>query len=148
MVEMSATVRNRDGIHCRPAALIAQLGQSYMGRAIARTPEREANLRSVMEILALGLLPGEAVTIEVEGPDEQGICAEFVRLFESEFNFRPGDALTLGAARPRQRTHEPDAPAEAAPDSCAAPDTSDHDDGIIPRRRRRILGSDAPVPGS
>ncbi len=141
MVQMRATVRNQDGIHCRPAAVIAQRGQTYAGCATARTCEREADLRSVMEILSLGLLPDESVTVEVEGPDEQSVCAEFVRLFETEFNFRPGDPLAMSAVRPARRTAATPGAPEAvpnAPDPSGPYAPSGQGDLGFARRRRRL----------
>lgn len=88
MFELTATVRNRDGIHCRPSALIARAASDYPGTVAAEGERGRADLSSMMEILSLALLPGSTVTVRVEGPDEEAKCREFVEMLETPFNLR------------------------------------------------------------
>jgi phosphocarrier protein HPr len=89
MVECPAIVRNSAGIHCRPSAVIIKEGMSYPGVIRVTANSRESDLRSVMSLLALGLLPGTALTIRVSGPDEQTFCRKLVDLFQTHFDFPP-----------------------------------------------------------
>jgi phosphotransferase system HPr (HPr) family protein len=89
MTEMWATVRNAQGIHCRPSAVILRAVQPYPGEITVSAPAGEARLVSVMQLLGLGLHQGSRVAIRVSGPDEQVVCSELVRLFETHFDFPP-----------------------------------------------------------
>ena len=89
MIRARATVRNGYGIHCRPSGVIA--------REMAEVPEtmrvlsdagREADPHSVLSLMGLGLLCGQSVTIEVEGPDEKAVCERLVELFERDYDFK------------------------------------------------------------
>ena len=89
MIEKKAVVQNAQGIHCRPSALIVKYAGEYDG-VISITGKRgSATLRSIMELMTLELYPGSEVTIQVDGPDEERVCEELVKLFETHFDFPP-----------------------------------------------------------
>ena len=86
---MKAIVQNTQGIHCRPSALIVKYASDYEG-VINVTGERGSTaLRSIMELMTLELYPGSEVMIEVQGPDDEHVCEELVKLFETHFDFPP-----------------------------------------------------------
>lgn len=87
MFELSATVRNRDGIHCRPSATIIKAAAGYAGEMFIRSERGHSDLRSVIALMTLALLPGEKVTIRVTGPEEEAMCRQLVALFETHFDF-------------------------------------------------------------
>ena len=89
MVETTAAIRNRDGIHCRPSTVIIKAVEAYDGEVLVSNGSGEADLRSIFGLMALGLLPGDRVTIRVEGPDEAGQAARLKELFETHFDFPP-----------------------------------------------------------
>lgn len=89
MVELPAIVCNSAGIHCRPSAVIIKEGMSYPGVIRVTANSRESDLRSVMSLLALGLLQGTDITIRVSGPNEQAFCRKLVDLFQTHFDFPP-----------------------------------------------------------
>ena len=89
MIEKKATIKNSQGIHCRPSAVIIKAVQDYEGIARACTESGEASLRSIMGLLSLCLEKGTEVKIMVDGPDEEQVCSELVTLFETEFDFPP-----------------------------------------------------------
>ena len=89
MIERSATVRNEMGIHCRPSAVILEAVKDYEGVILVTSESGDANLKSVLELISLGLFRGADVTIRVEGPDEEAMCSRLVELFETHFDFPP-----------------------------------------------------------
>ncbi len=91
MIERTATVQNQQGIHCRPSAVIVREAMNYPGVINAKYDGRESNLRSVMDLLILGLKQGAEITIQVSGPDETQFCGRLVELFETHFDFPPRD---------------------------------------------------------
>ena len=88
MTSRQATIRNEYGIHCRPSAVIVTAVKDCAGQ-ITVTDERgnTADPRNIMSVLSLGLTRGKTVTIAVEGPGEDEVCAQLVELFESDFDF-------------------------------------------------------------
>lgn len=89
MIEKKAIIRNAQGIHCRPSAMIIRFVNSYEGEILVRTGRGETRLRSILELMSLELYPGSEVTIQVSGPDEEEFCHDLVALFETHFDFPP-----------------------------------------------------------
>jgi phosphotransferase system HPr (HPr) family protein len=94
MTETTATIQNRDGIHCRPATLIVKAMLGYEGNILVFNDRGESDLRSILSLMALQLFPGDTLTIQVTGPNEEEQCETVRRLFETHFDFPPQeDAL-------------------------------------------------------
>jgi phosphocarrier protein HPr len=89
MIRAQATVRNEDGIHCRPSTVIAKELKDYPGEVRVTGTEGQCDPRSVMAIMTLELGPGTSVWIEVDGPNEASTCSRAVELFETRFDFPP-----------------------------------------------------------
>jgi phosphotransferase system HPr (HPr) family protein len=92
MTERKAVVRNPQGIHCRPSAVIVKAAEAYEGTILIQTANGEADCRSIMGLLCLGLEEGAELTITATGPDEANIAAKLVALFETRFDFPPRNA--------------------------------------------------------
>lgn len=87
MIQLQATIQNEHGIHCRPTALIIKSIGNYDGRIEIICGNGRSNPRSMLGLMSLGLAKGVCITIEVEGPDENGMAARLKDLFETEFDF-------------------------------------------------------------
>ena len=89
MIEKKAVVKNEQGIHCRPSAVIVKAAEGYPGRISIRSANGEADGRSIMGLLCLGLEPGTEITICTNGPREEEMATRLVELFETHFDFPP-----------------------------------------------------------
>jgi len=89
MVEMSATVVNAHGIHCRPSAVIAKEAMQFEGEVKVIAGDVTCDPRSVMALITLGLHEGTQIKIQVTGADENAFCRKMVKLFETHFDFPP-----------------------------------------------------------
>jgi phosphotransferase system HPr (HPr) family protein len=90
MVEKVATIRNRDGIHCRPSSAILTAVGEFPGVTFMVSCDRgESDLGSILSLLALGLQKGDEVVIQATGPQEEAACKRIADLFEFEFDFPP-----------------------------------------------------------
>jgi phosphocarrier protein len=88
MVARDAIVRNGYGIHCRPSGLIAKAAQAYDGEVRVKGPDgHEADAKSVLALMGLGIHCGDRVRISVSGPDEESVCGDFVGRFEQLYDF-------------------------------------------------------------
>jgi phosphocarrier protein FPr/phosphocarrier protein len=58
-----------DGIHARPAALIARTAAAFRSRIVVEVGGARANAASVTALMALGATRGSPVEIRAEGPD-------------------------------------------------------------------------------
>lgn len=65
------TVKDPQGIHARPAGLIAKLAKEYDGTSIVFSCNgKEAKATSLMKLMSLGAKEGSEITITAEGADE------------------------------------------------------------------------------
>ncbi|MBN2640391.1 MAG: HPr family phosphocarrier protein [Victivallales bacterium] len=90
MAEKTVTVRNHDGIHCRPSSAIMNAAMEFPGTEFTvETDKGEAGLSSILSLLSLGLQRGDEVTVIATGGDEQNACENIAELFAFEFDFPP-----------------------------------------------------------
>lgn len=89
MKEATATVRNEQGIHCRPAANIILEAKEFEGELKVTGEYGECDLRNAMDLIMLALGKGSEVTIQVDGPGEEAFCEKLIGLFEFNFDFPP-----------------------------------------------------------
>ncbi len=86
MVEQEVTVVNRLGLHARAAAKLVQLLGQYRSRATLACRGREVNGKSIMGVMMLAAAQGTAVTLRLEGEDEEqallAACDLFARCFD------------------------------------------------------------------
>jgi phosphocarrier protein HPr len=86
-ISRRAIVGSRVGLHARPVAVIAQKAASLEARVrIGRDGRDPVDARSPLLLMTLGAACGDAVLVEVDGPDAEGALAEIVALVESDLD--------------------------------------------------------------
>ncbi|MBN2509711.1 MAG: HPr family phosphocarrier protein [Spirochaetales bacterium] len=85
MVQKEVTVKNRAGIHARPAALIVQKANEFNSQIYLEKGDNRINGKSIMGIITLGA--GYKTTLQVitDGPDEEAALEAITALFENRF---------------------------------------------------------------
>lgn len=78
-------VKNKLGLHARPATVIVKLLQNCKSHVIFRHKENEINAKSILSILMLAAQKNSQITIEVDGEDAQEILNKLVSAFENQF---------------------------------------------------------------
>jgi multiphosphoryl transfer protein len=104
----------RQGLHARPAALLAQRAKSFSAQTTLTAHGRTANARSVVAIMALGVRQGDELTIHAGGADARQALAGLVAGIQ--------DALRMESAAGH---------AAAAPVSAAATPRPEHPAGVL-----------------
>ncbi len=90
MAQKTITVHNQAGIHCRPSSEILKAAEEYPDVELKVTSSRgDAELNSILALLALGLQCGDSVTIHASGPNEEAVCDKIAGMFAYEFDFPP-----------------------------------------------------------
>lgn len=85
MVEKILTVRNRAGIHARPAALIAQTANCFNSEISIEKDSATVNAKSIMGVITMAAAYNTTLTLRVEGTDESEAAEAILALFESKF---------------------------------------------------------------
>ena len=85
-VEKVCTVRNKMGLHARPAAMIVQTANKFGCDVTLEKDGQNVNGKSIMGVLMLAAAKGTTVHLHAEGEDAEK-CAEAIgELFEKGFN--------------------------------------------------------------
>lgn len=69
MQEVILIIRNKVGLHARPAALFVQTTGTFKSKVLATKDGREVNAKSILSVLTLGAEQGSMVTVRAEGED-------------------------------------------------------------------------------
>ncbi len=85
MIEKEVVVRNRAGIHARPAASIVKTANQFSCELRFRNENDEINAKSIMGIITLAAGYKTKLTIIAEGDDEVEAAEAVFQLFESKF---------------------------------------------------------------
>ncbi len=85
MVEQMVTIKNRAGIHARPAALLVQTASKFKSKISIEKDDDRINGKSIMGIITLGAGYGTNLKIIAEGEDEQDAVNALIYLFDSKF---------------------------------------------------------------
>ncbi len=85
MVEKILTVKNRAGIHARPASLIAQLANKYESEITLEKDSIVVNAKSIMGVITMAAGYNTTITLKVEGSDEQDAANAIEKLFDGKF---------------------------------------------------------------
>ncbi len=87
MYSRVTTIKNKTGLHARPAAeFVAAAGKFSARLFIRRTAEEErSNAKSIIRLLAAGLAFGEEIELSGSGDDEQQAVDSLIALIDSGF---------------------------------------------------------------
>jgi phosphocarrier protein HPr len=85
MVERIVTIRNRAGMHARPAALLVKTASSFTSQIFIEKDTERVNGKSIMGVITLGATYNTALKIIAEGPDEAQAVDAIEKLFERRF---------------------------------------------------------------
>lgn len=84
LVKKKLTVKNKQGLHARPAALFVQVANKFDSRITVKSDKEEVNGKSIMGILMLGAEKGSVIIIEAEGEDAHLAILELEKIIGSE----------------------------------------------------------------
>ncbi|MFA5092566.1 MAG: HPr family phosphocarrier protein [Candidatus Omnitrophota bacterium] len=84
IIKKELIVKNKQGLHARPAALFVQIANKFDSRITVRRDEEEVNGKSIMGILMLGAEKGSLIVLEADGSDAQAALEELEKIINSE----------------------------------------------------------------
>ena len=83
--ERTVQIRNKFGLHARPAAEFVKLANTYRSEIMVRKYDLEVNGKSIMGMMMLAAECGVEITVRASGPDADQAVNELVSLVESGF---------------------------------------------------------------
>lgn len=85
MIERNLIVKNRAGIHARPAALIAQTANKFSCEISLEKDSSVVNAKSIMGVITMAAGYNTVLTLKADGADEKEAVEAITQLFESKF---------------------------------------------------------------
>lgn len=88
MVETILVVTNAVGLHARPASLFVQAAKKFAADITVQnvtTGGRTANAKSIIGILALGVMQGHQIQVQAQGADAEAAILNLQELVKNNF---------------------------------------------------------------
>ncbi len=88
MAEATILVRNKVGLHARPASLFVQTAAKFSSKVKVKNLTANGNFvdaKSIIMVLTLGVMKDHEVVIQTEGEDADAALAALKSLIESDF---------------------------------------------------------------
>jgi phosphocarrier protein HPr len=85
MVKKEVTIKNRAGIHARPAALIVKVASKFSSQIFIEKGSEKINAKSIMGIITLGAGYNTVINITADGDDQDAALSAMVELVENRF---------------------------------------------------------------
>ncbi len=73
-------VINKTGLHARPAAQVVRLATKFKSQIHAVKDDKRADLKSLLDLLGLGVCQNDSFTIQAEGKDENKAIEQLTEL--------------------------------------------------------------------
>ena len=71
MIKKPITIHLSTGLEARPVAQLVQVASQFTSKIYVEYETKKVNAKSIMGMMALGILSGEEVKVSAEGDDEQ-----------------------------------------------------------------------------
>ena len=85
MIQRTATISNKLGLHARASAKLTKLASSFACEVWLSRNGRRVNAKSIMGVMMLAAGLGSTIEIETDGPDEQAAMDAIVALIDDKF---------------------------------------------------------------
>ena len=85
MKEILVKVKNRAGMHARPAALFVEKATTFSSKIYIEKNNERVNGKSIMGVITLEASFGTELKIIAEGSDEEQALQVLAKLFENKF---------------------------------------------------------------
>lgn len=83
MVSQKIVIKNKSGLHARPAGVLAQAAGKCNSNVTILTGTRKVQVKSILNIMAAAIKCGTEIELQCEGETEEGDLKTLVALIES-----------------------------------------------------------------
>ena len=101
MRKFKYTIKEEQGIHARPASFLIQEARTYESRITLRVKGKEADASNIIAVMALDVMCGQKVEVEICGTDE-GVAYRGMKKFFEENLWRTFD-FTVERTNPKKK---------------------------------------------
>ncbi len=84
-LEKKVVIKNKQGLHARPAALLVQTANRFKCEVEILKGRQKVNGKSIMGIMTLAAGAGTPLTIRTQGEDAAAALEEILKLIDNDF---------------------------------------------------------------
>ena len=85
MIERTVTIKNRTGLHTRPAATLVKTAARFEAEFYIKKDSFEINGKSIIGVMTLAAEQGSTLVLSFAGADESEMADAVTQLFEEGF---------------------------------------------------------------
>lgn len=85
MKEFEFVVTDPQGIHARPAGLLVKEAKKFESNISVFKGARKGDLKKIFTVMALGVMQGESIKVQVEGADEEQAASAVEAFLKENF---------------------------------------------------------------
>jgi phosphocarrier protein len=85
MIKKEVVIKNRLGLHTRPAAMLVKLAAKFKSDFFIEKNGVQVNGKSIIGVMTLAAEQGAKLILKFEGEDEEEAAKAIVELFENGF---------------------------------------------------------------
>lgn len=71
MKSFTYTIKDKVGIHARPAGLLSKLAKEFESETVIEKDSKKVSAKKLMMLMGLGVKCGDEITVTVSGEDEE-----------------------------------------------------------------------------
>ena len=86
MIQREVSIKNRAGLHTRPAASLVKLAAKFKAEFFIEKDGMEINGKSIIGVMTLAAEQGSTLTLLFDGPDEEQACQAMEDLIRRGFD--------------------------------------------------------------
>ena len=86
VVERELTLRNKYGLHARPATLLAEVANRFESELLIEKEGQVSNGKSIFELMMLAAEQGSCLKVRATGPDAEAALDALEALINDKFN--------------------------------------------------------------
>jgi phosphocarrier protein HPr len=88
MIIDNIKILNKQGLHARPASVFVQTAKKFQSKITTYNVTKKngpVDAKSILGVLSLGVMPGDTITLNFEGPDAELAAKAMCELIKSNF---------------------------------------------------------------
>jgi phosphocarrier protein HPr len=85
MIEKNFRILNEEGMHARPAGVLAKTAGSFSSTIEILANGKTVNAKSIMSVMSLGLTKNADITVRANGTDEVDALTKIEALIANKF---------------------------------------------------------------
>ena len=82
MKTIDIVIRDKEGLHARPAGLLNKAAKSFESKTSMAKDGKTADMKKIFGMMGLAVKCGDTVTVTCDGPDEDAAIAGLTRIFD------------------------------------------------------------------